>query len=140
MLGTDGEVLTNSKATFSCGLLHMDGCINVDRSAKTYIHQLYADTGYYLEGLLTVMAGRDGWQEKLKGIHAHNTTWFHSVWDNSLMSLFCMCICFYFVFVFCFCFLSFCFVLFCFCIRSWLTEWEQSKPLDLKKGFVLNFV
>ena len=36
------------------------GCTSVGQPAKTYIHQIYADTVYYLEDLPGVMDYRDG--------------------------------------------------------------------------------
>ena len=37
---------------------------HVGAKAKTYIHQLFTDTGCRLDDLLRVMADRNGWQEK----------------------------------------------------------------------------
>ena len=38
--------------------------------SAAYIYQLCANTRCYVEDLLRVMADRDGWQEKVKGIFA----------------------------------------------------------------------
>ena len=40
---------------------HTHGHTSVGRPAKTYIHQLCADTGCHLEDLPREMANRDGW-------------------------------------------------------------------------------
>ena len=49
--------------------------MNSNRKAhrKTYIHQLCADTGCSLEDLSGTMDNRDGWLERVKGIHAIST-------------------------------------------------------------------
>ena len=42
----------------------------MDTPAKSYIQQLYVDNGCHLTNLPRVMADRNGWQERFKGIHA----------------------------------------------------------------------
>ena len=46
------------------------GHTNVGRPAKTFNHQLCADTRRCLEDFPRVMANRERWQERVKGIHA----------------------------------------------------------------------
>ena len=46
------------------------------RPAETYIQQLCADTGYSLEDLPGAMDNRDGWQERVREIHAGSVTWW----------------------------------------------------------------
>ena len=56
------------------------GRAKAGRPARTYIQQLWADTGYSLG----VMDDRDGWQERVREIcAAGGTTWwwfFHTLW------------------------------------------------------------
>ena len=52
---------------------HTHGLTSVGRPAKTYIHQLCADTGCHQEDLPRAMTDRDGWQEIVKGISAVGT-------------------------------------------------------------------
>ena len=61
MLGTIGELISNVLLWTPT-----HGHTSVDRLAKTYIHQLYADTGCCLEDLLRAMADRDRWQDRIK--------------------------------------------------------------------------
>ena len=53
--------------TFSYGGLHMDTPVLADQQK---IHWLSADTGWCLDGLPRTMDYRDGWWERVKGIHA----------------------------------------------------------------------
>ena len=57
---------------FFYGPLNIDSPVLADQQ-KIYIHQLCADTGCSLEDLLGVIDDRDGWQERVKGLHAINT-------------------------------------------------------------------
>ena len=43
---------------------------------RTYIQQLCANTGCSLEDLLGAMDVRDGWQERVREIHAGGMTWW----------------------------------------------------------------
>ena len=67
MLGTDRQVRTTLQATFSSPT---HSHTSVSQPAKTYIHQLYADTGFLLQNLPKVMADKDKWLERVKGIRA----------------------------------------------------------------------
>ena len=49
----------------------IDGHTSVGWPTKTYIYQFWVDTGCCLEKLPRVMADRDGWQERVKGICAN---------------------------------------------------------------------
>ena len=51
------------------------------RPARTYIQQLYADTGYSLEDLPGEMNDRDGWWERVREICAGSTTWWWLICD-----------------------------------------------------------
>ena len=51
------------------------GRANVGQPAKTYQHQLSADTGCSLEDLPGAMDDRDGWSERVKDIRAVSATW-----------------------------------------------------------------
>ena len=53
---------------------------------NTYIHQLWANIGFCLGALPGVMTDRDGWQDRVKGIHAISMTWS---WYHIYM---CVCI------------------------------------------------
>ena len=44
--------------------------------ARTYIQQLCANIGYSLEDLPGVMDDRDGWQERVREIHAGRVIWW----------------------------------------------------------------
>ena len=48
--------------------------------ARSYIQQLYADTGCSLEDLPGAMDDRDGWWERVREIHAGNLTWWWWWW------------------------------------------------------------
>ena len=48
----------------------------VGRPTRTYIQQLYADTGFSLEDLPGVMDDRDEWWERIREICANSTTWW----------------------------------------------------------------
>ena len=55
MLTTAGEVRTNTKVTFSYGLLHMDTPVSAEQQSLTYINSSRTQPG--------AMDDRDGWQE-----------------------------------------------------------------------------
>ena len=57
-----------------------NGRAKTGRPARTYIQQLCADTGYSLENLLGTVDDRDGWQERVKDIHA--TWWWIKAFCN----------------------------------------------------------
>ena len=59
------------------GLLHRH--TSVGQPAKTYIYQLWVDTGFRLEDLPKVMADRDKWQERVKKICVVSIQWW---WNN----------------------------------------------------------
>ena len=50
------------------------GQAKAGRSARSYIQQLCADTGYSLEELPRAMDDRDRWQERVREIHACSVT------------------------------------------------------------------
>ena len=49
---------------------------------STYIQQLCTNTGCSLEDLLEAMDNREGWQERVREIHAGGTTW--GWWDEDV--------------------------------------------------------
>ena len=51
------------------------GHTSIGQLAKICIHPLCVDTGCHLEDLPGVMANRDGWQVRVKGIHAVGLSW-----------------------------------------------------------------
>ena len=55
----------------------MHGCTSVGWPARTYIHQLYADTGCSLEDLPYTMDASDRWREKFKEFLAISMTWWY---------------------------------------------------------------
>ena len=63
------------------------GRAKAGRPARTYIQQLCADTGCSLEDLSRAMDDRDGWQERVREIHAGIATW----WCTCV----CVCVCIY---------------------------------------------
>ena len=46
------------------------------RPTRTYIQQLCVDTGCSPEDLLEAMDNREGWQERVRDIHADGMTWW----------------------------------------------------------------
>ena len=48
----------------------------VERPARTYIQQLFADRGCSLKDLPGAMDARDGWRERVREIHAGGATWW----------------------------------------------------------------
>ena len=52
------------------------GRARLGRPARTYLQQIYADTGYNLEDLPRVMDYRDEWWERVREIHASGTPWW----------------------------------------------------------------
>ena len=49
------------------------GHTSFGQTAKTYIHELCANTGSRLVGIPKVITDRDGWQERVKRIHTVST-------------------------------------------------------------------
>ena len=79
MRDTDGEVETNSLATYSyVPLSH--GQAKAGRPARTYIQQLCTDTGCSLEDMPEAIDDRDGWWEKVREIRADGVTWWWWSW------------------------------------------------------------
>ena len=56
------------------------GRAKAEQPARTYIQQLYADTGCSLEDLPGPMDGKDGWQERVREICAGDVTWWWWWW------------------------------------------------------------
>ena len=52
------------------------GRAKAGRPARTYIQQLYEDTGCCLEDLLEAMNDREKWRERVRDIRATSTTWW----------------------------------------------------------------
>ena len=52
------------------------GWAKAGQPARTYIQQLYADTGCRFEDLLGAMDDRDGWWERVREICAGSATWW----------------------------------------------------------------
>ena len=48
--------------------------VKAGQPARTYIQQLCADTGCSLEDLPEAMDDREGWQERVREIHADGAT------------------------------------------------------------------
>ena len=42
----------------------LPGYANIDQQAKTYIHQFWLDTGYFLEHLPKAIPSSDGWRKR----------------------------------------------------------------------------
>ena len=65
-----------------------NGRAKAGRPARTYIQQLWANTGYSLEDLLGAMDDRDGWQERVREVHAGSATswwwWQHGNFETLL--------------------------------------------------------
>ena len=63
---------------------------NAGQHTKTYIHQFCADAGCQLENLPRVINNRDGWRERVRGIHASSMTWWFHInvpeWNTKLNS------------------------------------------------------
>ena len=51
------------------------GRAKAGRPARTYIQQLYANTGCSLEDLYEAIDDREGWRERIREIRADGTTW-----------------------------------------------------------------
>ena len=62
---------THKWRSFS-GFLHLEVSV-LAKQQKTYKYQLCADTGCRLEDLPKVMANKDGWYERVVGIHTFST-------------------------------------------------------------------
>ena len=56
------------------------GLASVGWPARTYLHQLCADTGCSLEDRLGVMDDRDEWRERVREIRARGTRWWWWWW------------------------------------------------------------
>ena len=56
------------------------GRAKAGRPARTYMHQLFADTEYSLEDLPGAMDDRDGWRERVREIHASGAKWLWWWW------------------------------------------------------------
>ena len=68
-------------------MTHWHGRAKVGRPARTYIQQLYADTGCSLEDLSGTMDDRDGWRERAREIRASTVTrWW---WEPELFYWWC---------------------------------------------------
>ena len=52
------------------------GCASVGQPTRTYLQQLYTETGCSLEDLSEAMNDRDKWQERVREIHASSATWY----------------------------------------------------------------
>ena len=52
------------------------GRAKAGRTARTYIQQLYEDTGCCPEDLPEAMNDREKWRERVRDIHATSTTWW----------------------------------------------------------------
>ena len=50
------------------------------RPARTYIKQLFADTGCCLADLLGAMDDREGWRKRVRDTHAGSMTWWWWWW------------------------------------------------------------
>ena len=61
------------------------GWAKAEQPPRTYIQQLSADTGCSLEDPPGAMDNREGWQERVREIHAGSTTWW---WSKELVSNF----------------------------------------------------
>ena len=67
-------------------LTHLHGRAKAGRPTRTYIQQLYADTGCNPEGLPGAMDDREGWQERVWDIRADGATWCWWWWIPKLVS------------------------------------------------------
>ena len=56
------------------------GRANAGRPARTYIHQLYEDTGCCPEDLPRAMNDREEWRERVRDIRATSATWWWWWW------------------------------------------------------------
>ena len=61
-----GKDITHEQCSF---ISPTHGYICIGWSVKTYIHQLYMDTGCHLEDLLKEISNKDGWWLRVKGTH-----------------------------------------------------------------------
>ena len=73
-----GSCVISSTTVFPWTTINRHTCI--DWPAKSYIHHLCVDSGYFLEDLPRVIAGRDWWKERVKGNHAVSMTWWWWWW------------------------------------------------------------
>ena len=67
------------------------GLARTGRPARTYIQLLFANTGCSLEDVLGAIDDKEGWQERVRKIHAGATTWWwwfmtHILWDWKSLS------------------------------------------------------
>ena len=58
----------------------LHGRAKAGQPARTYIQQLWADTGYSLEELPEAMGDREEWPERVRDIRADSVTWWWWWW------------------------------------------------------------
>ena len=65
------------------------GRAKAGRPARTYIHQLCADTGCSPEDLPEAMEDREGWRERVRDIRADGVTWWwYNYWYCHTLEIF----------------------------------------------------
>ena len=65
----------------------LDGLTSIGWLEKTYIYQVSAETGCYLDELLRAMADRDRRKERIKGICAESMPWRWCYMDGNIVCL-----------------------------------------------------
>ena len=82
------SVLLYNHTTWTPTHRHTSGC----QPAKTYIDQLYVDTGCCLQDLLSVIADMDWWRERVERTHAVGRLWWRWIVPNNMFLLFDGCL------------------------------------------------
>ena len=82
-----GEVRMSSKAKFSNGFVHMDKP-ELANKQKISIHQLSVCIVCHVDDSPRTIANRDGWCDRVQGIHAVNTPWWWWWQKHALYFLF----------------------------------------------------
>ena len=85
------EQCWRSKDKLISDVLQWTTSASVDQPARTYLHQLYVDTGYSLENLLEAMDDRDGWWERVRETHVVSMTWWWRIWLTKYFFFQCSC-------------------------------------------------
>ena len=66
---------------------HLHGQAKVGRATRTYIQQLYTDTGCSLEDFQEAMDDWDEWRKRVREIRASSVTWYIYIYILKWLSL-----------------------------------------------------
>ena len=63
------------------------------RPTRTYVHHLWADTGYRLEDIPSVINYKYGWWERIRKLQTISTTWWYMYIYIYIYVCVCVCVC-----------------------------------------------